>query len=190
MVLRLTLADVVGWPALQAEVVLGVAVVLLAAVARAGTPALPIIPAYTTNVAQAPYNAQGDSTTDNTTVIQSAINDVSARGGGTVQIPGPGVYLSGPLTMKSKVNLQIDAGATLRMKPYQSWSGATPLLTFSGLSNVKLSGSGGVDGQGAGWWPTSAGSGLYMIYFYNCNTVLVQNVTVSNAPKQQIVFKG
>ena len=158
--------------------------------ARAGTPALPNIPAYTTNVTQAPYNAHGDSTNDNTTAIQTAINDVNARGGGTVQIPGPGVYLSGPLTMKSKINLQIDAGATLRMKPYASWSGITPLLTFSSLSNVELSGSGAIDGQGSDWWAGNSGSGLYMIYFYNCNTVLVQNVTVSNAPKQQIVFKG
>src|ERR1017187_9823692 len=29
-----------------------------------------------------------------------------------------------------------------------------------------------------------------MIYFSNCKTVLVQNVTVSNAPAQQIVFKS
>jgi polygalacturonase len=175
---------------MNSKAVLCLTLVTFAGLARAGTPALPSIPAYATNVTQAPYNAQGDGTNDNTTAIQTAINDVNARGGGTVQIPGPGVYLSGPLTLKNKINLQIDAGATLRMKPYANWSGSTPLLTFSGLSNVELSGSGGVDGQGAGWWPTSAGSGLYMIYFYNCNTVLVQNVTVSNAPKQQIVFKG
>jgi polygalacturonase len=168
----------------------GLAVWAFAGLAHAGTPALPNIPAHTTNVTQAPYNARGDGTTDNTTAIQTAINDVNARGGGTVQIPGPGVYLTGPLTMKNKINLQIDGGATLRMKPYASWSGSTPLLSCSSLSNVELSGSGGIDGQGADWWAIDAGSGLYMIYFYNCNTVLVQNVTVSNAPKQQIVFKG
>jgi hypothetical protein len=161
-----------------------------AGLARAGTPALPNIPAYTTNVAQAPYSAQGDGTTDNTTALQTAINDVATRGGGTVLIPGPGVYLSGPLTMKGKINLQIDGGATLRMKPYASWTGTTPLLTFNSLSNVELSGSGGIDGQGGDWWVNNPGSGLYMIYFSNCNTVLVQNVTVSNAPAQQIVFKS
>ena len=172
------------------KAVLGLALFALAGLAHAGTPALPNIPAYITNVTQAPYNAHGDGTNDDTTAIQSAINDVSARGGGTVQVPGPGVYLSGPLTMKNKINLQIDAGATLRMKPYASWSGTTPLLTCSSLSNVELSGSGGVDGQGADWWANKPGSGLYMIYFYNCNTALVQNLTISNAPAQQIVFKG
>lgn len=153
-------------------------------------PKLPIIPAYTTNVVQAPYNAVGDGVITNTTAIQSAINDVSAKGGGTVEIPGPGVYLSGPLTMKSKINLQIDAGATLRMLPKASWTGASPLLSSSSLQNIEISGDGSIDGQGGGWWPTSAGSGLYMIYFSSCNTVLVQNVTISNAPKQQVVFKN
>jgi len=163
---------------------------LLSLLPAAAAPFLPNIPAYTTNTAQPPYNAQGNGTSDNTTAFQAAINDVSAHGGGTVQIPGPGIYLSGPLTMKSKVNLQIEAGATLRMLPYGTWPGTTPLLTFSSLSNVELSGGGAVDGQGAAWWLNNPGSGLYMIYFNNCNTVLVQNVTVSNAPAQQIVFKG
>jgi hypothetical protein len=153
-------------------------------------PALPNIPAYSTNVTQAPYNANGNGIITNTTAIQNAINDVSARGGGIVEIPGPGIYLTGPLTMKSKINLQIDYGATLRMLPMASWPGTSPLLAFPSLNNVEISGGGGIDGQGGGWWPTSAGSGLYMIYFTSCNTVLVQNVTVSNAPKQQIVFKS
>ena len=156
-------------------------------------PNLPTIPAYTTNVIQSPYNAVGDGVTTNTTAIQNAINDVSAKGGGTVEIPGPGIYLTGPLTMKSKINLQIDAGASLRMLPYATWSptwSATPLLSFLSLQNVEISGGGSIDGQGGDWWPSSAGSGLYMIYFSGCNTVLIQNVTISNAPKQQVVFKG
>ena len=159
----------------------------------AGAPVLPIIQAYTTNVTQAPYSAVGDGVKTNTTAIQNAINDVSAKGGGTVEIPGPGVYLTGPLNMKSKINLQIDTNATLRMLPYSTWNATwttTPLLSFSSLNNVEISGGGVIDGQGAAWWANDPGSGLYMIYFTSCNTVLVQNVTVSNAPAQQIVFKS
>ena len=128
----------------------GLAVWAFAGLAHAGTPALPRIPAYITNVTQAPYNARGDGTTTDTTAIQNAINDVSAKGGGTVQIPGPGVYLTGPLTMKSKINLQIDAGATLRMLPYATWYPAwttTPLLSLASLNNVEISGGGGIDGD-------------------------------------------
>ena len=153
-------------------------------------PALPNIPAYSTNVTQAPYNADGHGVITNTTAIQNAINDVSGLGGGTVEIPGPGIYLTGPLTMKSKINLQIDAGATLRMLPMAGWTGTSPLLTLTSLHDVEISGGGSIDGQGAAWWAGNPGSGLYMIYFTSCNTVLVQNVTISNAPAQQIVFKS
>ncbi|MGD0260069.1 MAG: glycosyl hydrolase family 28 protein [Verrucomicrobiota bacterium] len=174
----------------------GLAVCAFAGLAHAGTPALPNIPAYTTNVTQAPYNAVGDGITTNTTAIQKAINDVNARGGGTVEIPAtpaPGVYLTGPLTMTNKINLQIDAGATLRMLPYATWYPTwttTPLLSLTSLNNIEISGGGGIDGQGADWWSNKPGCGLYMISFNNCNTVLVQNATFSNAPAQQIVFKG
>ncbi len=161
-----------------------------AGLAHAGTPALPVIPAYTTNVTQSPYNAVGDGVTDNTAALQAAINDVNAHGGGTVEIPGPGIFLSGPLTMKNKINLQIDAGAVLRMLPYGMWPGTAPLLSSSSIANIAISGGGAIDGQGGPWWAGNPGSGLYMIYFTNCKTVLVQNITVSNAPAQQIVFKN
>jgi polygalacturonase len=169
---------------------MGAAIFSWLATSMSAAPALPTIPAYTTNITQAPYNANGNGVFTNTAAIQAAINDVNAKGGGTVEIPGPGVYLTGPLTMKSKINLQIDSGAILRMLPMSGWSGSSPLLTSSGLNNLEISGGGAIDGQGGGWWPTSAGSGLYMIYFSSCNTVLVQNVTISNAPKQQVVFKS
>ncbi len=169
------------------------AIFLSLATSLSAAPTLPAIPAYTTNVTQAPYNANGNGIITNTTAIQDAINDVSAKGGGTVEIPGPGVYLTGPLTMKSKINLQIDAGAILRMLPYATWYPAystTPLLTLSSLQNIEISGGGSIDGQGAAWYTSDPGSGLYMINFSSCNTVLIQNITISNSPAQQIVFKN
>jgi hypothetical protein len=166
------------------------ALFLWLATPMSAAPTLPAIPAYTTNVTASPYNANGNGIITNTTAIQNAINDVSAKGGGTVEIPGPGVYLTGPLTMKSKINLQIDAGAVLRMLPMASWPGTSPLLSSSSLNNLEISGGGAIDGQGADWWAGNSGSGLYMVYFSSCNTVLVQNVTISNAPKQQVVFKS
>ncbi len=169
------------------------ALFLSLATALSAAPTLPTIPAYTTNVTASPYNAVGDGVTTNTTAIQNAINDVSGKGGGTVEIPGPGVYLTGPLTMKSKINFQIDAGAILRMLPYATWYPAystTPLFTLSSLQNIEFSGSGIIDGQGEAWYASDPGSGLYMINFSSCNTVLIQNITISNAPAQQIVFKN
>src|SRR5215469_6222471 len=103
------------------------------------------------------YGAVGDGVTTNTAAIQSTINAAAAGGatnglsGGTVEIPA-GVYLSGPLTMKSSVNLQIDAGATLQMLPYGSFPATSDFISASKLQNIEISGNGTIDGQGAIWW--------------------------------------
>lgn len=157
--------------------------------AQAINPTLPSI--NTANNFNVTTYGASTANANNASAINSAISAAAAAsGGGTVEIPGPGVYLTGPLTMKSKVNLQIDAGAILRMLPYGTWSGTTPLLTSSSVNDVELSGSGAIDGQGGPWWASDPGSGLYMLYFDDCQRVLIENVTVSNAPAQQIVFKG
>lgn len=82
-------------------------------------------PTMTFNVTS--YGAIGDGVTTNTTAIQNAINDAAAQTqGGIVEIPAAaGPYLCGPLGISSKVNLQIDSGATLMMLPYLSWPGTS-----------------------------------------------------------------
>ena len=47
-----------------------------------------------------------------TAIIQAAIDEVSAQGGGTVTIPA-GQWLTGRIALKSHVNLHLDAGAEL-----------------------------------------------------------------------------
>src|SRR5580704_1452325 len=81
------------------------------AAAAAGNPCSPLS-----------YGAVGDGVvgtnngTLNTVAIQSAINACAAAGGGIVPISvvsGKGVYLTGPILLKSHVLLQVNAGATL-----------------------------------------------------------------------------
>ena len=77
---------------------------ILVATAVWGTPTLPNI--NTNNVFNVTTYGAATGNSDNAADIQAAINAASAAsGGGTVEIPGPGTYLSGPLTLKSKVNL-------------------------------------------------------------------------------------
>ena len=180
------------------------------------TPALlalpPILPNINPNnvitITNAPYNAVGDGATDNTLAISNAIVQAAKGGntndlfGGTVKIPAPGVFLCGPLTFKNNVNMQIDGGAILRMLPlnlftnYPSNGGDTygNLFYASGLTNLEISGAGAIDGQGSPWWSSTGtlfSSRPYMIYFNSgCHRVLIENVTISNAPAQNIVFKG
>jgi len=111
------------------------------------------------------YGAVNDGMFTNTVAIQSAINQAAKGGltnglsGGTVEIPGPGIYLCGPLSMANDVNLQIDAGAVLRMLPIDQYPGAdiSPpnFISASSLHDIAISGPGAIDGQGLPWWKDS-----------------------------------
>jgi len=165
---------------------------LLASVtAMTGTPALPSI--NTNNVFNVTTYGAATGNADNATYIQAAINAASAAtagvGGGTVEIPGPGTYLSGPLTMQSKVNLQIDTNATLMMLPESSWpSSSTPFILGTSVNDVEISGSGTIDGQGAAWW--GSGTRPNFIQFTGSHRILIQDVRLQNPPKFHLMLKG
>jgi hypothetical protein len=170
------------------------------------TLAAPALPNINTNniitITNAPYNATNNGIADNTLAISNAIVAAAAGGnvgglyGGTVRIPAPGTFLCGPLTFKNNVNLQIDAGATLRMLPYGTYPGGSSpsdFITCSSITNVEISGLGTIDGQAtaAGWWNgLSTSQRPYMISLSKCQRVLIQNVTLQNPPKMHIAFKS
>ena len=132
-------------------------------------------------VTNAAYGAVADNLTTNTTAIQNAINAAAAGGktnglvGGTVEIPaGANAYLCGPITLKNNVNLQIDGGALLRMLSYSQYPGGIlnppNFISGSGVTNIEISGSGAIDGQGAPWWPGyKTNKRPIMIYLSDCS---------------------
>jgi polygalacturonase len=164
----------------------------------AGIPLPQINTNHVVNVAN--YGAVGDGVATNTTAIQNAINAAAAGGttnglgGGTVEIPA-GVYLCGALTVKSFVNLQIDAGATLQMMPYGTFPATSDFISGSNLRDIEISGAGTIDGQGAIWWATNnATSGgiarpKAMFAASTCTNILVRDVTLQNPPNTHISFR-
>ena len=161
-------------------------------------PALPTIPPGNFNVTD--YGALGDGVSDNTAAIQNTIDAAGASGGGTVEIPG-GTYLCGPLTLTNNINLQIDSGATLQALPLAAFINYPPqnqvygnLIYAKNITDIEISGSGTIDGQGADWWASSGSlfsNRPYMIFFNGgCQRVWIQGVTLQNPPKMHIVFKG
>lgn len=100
--------------------------------------------------------------------INQAIIKCSLNGGGTVVVP-KGTFYTGPITLKSNVNLHISEGATLKFSTDQSlyfpavltrWEGvdcynAHPLIYAYGETNIAITGKGTIDGQGSNntWWP-------------------------------------
>ena len=138
------------------------------------------------------YGAVGDGVAVNTTAIQNAINAATAAtagvGGGTVEIPA-GTFLSGPLTMKNKVNLQVDSGAMLQMLPYGTWPGTTSFILGTSVNDLEISGTGVIDGQGGVWW-TNGASRPNFIEFSKCSRILIENLRLQNPPTFHLMLKG
>jgi polygalacturonase/PKD repeat protein len=173
---------------------------------RAADPPLPVIPSRTTNVV-VNFGAKGDGTTDNAGSINAAINAVSTAGGGTVEIPtnGSNVFMSGPIIMKSSVNLHLDSGVTLKMFPMSTWVsnfGSTTFINASSLTDIEISGTGTndgtgtintqgiIEGQGTNWWSPLASNRPNLLTIGGCTRVLIQNVKLQNPPTFTIYMKS
>ncbi|WP_205500019.1 glycoside hydrolase family 28 protein [Rufibacter psychrotolerans] len=115
------------------------------------------------------YGAVADGITKNTQAFEQAINDVAAKGGGHVIIPR-GLWLTGPIVLKSNIDLHAEAGAmVIFSRDFDDY----PLIKTSfegldtyrcqspisgvGLENVAITGEGTFDGNGDAWRPVKKG---------------------------------
>jgi polygalacturonase len=109
------------------------------------------------------FNAVGNGLVLNTRSINDAINQQSAKGGGVVLIP-KGIWLSGPVVLKSNVNVHLSTGATLLFtsdfNQYPlvkgNWEGIPQMrnqspISASGATNIAITGNGIIDGNGDAW---------------------------------------
>lgn len=121
----------------------------------------PTIPDYRVSVAD--YGAKGDGVTLCTDAFKAAIEAVSAKGGGHVDVPA-GVYLTGPINIKSSIDLHLDDNATLLFSPdpslYVQEPGAKSTrgrfrsaISIEKAHDVAITGGGLVDGGGNYWRP-------------------------------------
>ena len=130
--------------------------------------ALSMFAALAVDAAEAPANgvsitafgAVGDGQTLNTTKIQAAIDALAAKGEGTVVIP-KGIFLSGAIFLKPRVNLYLEDGAVLKGSTnvadypktrtrieghFEDWLPA--LVNADGCNHLRISGTGSLDGSG------------------------------------------
>jgi polygalacturonase len=159
---------------------------LLSLVAPPTVPA-PVIPTGTYTITS--YGATTGSS-NNAADIQAAINAALAKGGGTVVVPS-GTFMSGPITLGSHINLDMAAGSKLEALAKTSWPSDTTdfIIAPSGSTDLEVSGSGDIDGNGATWWP-KAGTRPKMIVFPNATRVLITGVTISNSPMEHIQIQN
>jgi polygalacturonase len=161
--------------------------VAMAGSVRAVNPAMPTIPTNVFLVTDC--GAVGDGVKDNTTSIQKTIDAAKAAGGGIVKIPA-GTFLSGPITLFSHMNLQVEDGGTLRMLPMRTYpsdgTNAITFITADRAEDVELSGWGTIDGQGAAWWDAFRSDDRInrpmMLQFLSCHRLFIHDITFKNPP--------
>ncbi|RRN76648.1 glycoside hydrolase family 28 protein, partial [Pseudoxanthomonas sp. SGD-10] len=111
------------------------------------------------------FGGVGDGTKLNTEAFKSAIEALSAKGGGTLVVPS-GIWFTGPIELKSNINLHLKDRAIILFSPDRD---LYPLVetSFEGLdtrrckspisgknlTNIAITGSGAIDGNGHYWRP-------------------------------------
>ncbi len=110
------------------------------------------------NVQQAPYGADATGTSKVTAILQHAIDDSHAAGGGIVYVPA-GTYRTASLLMRSNVDLYLEGGALLlgtgdpadyvQCNPGSKSQAITTFIRFNeGDSQMRVRGRGMIDGNG------------------------------------------
>jgi polygalacturonase len=109
------------------------------------------------------YGAKADGITLNTKSINAAIDDCNKKGGGTVIVP-KGLWLTGPVVLKSNVNFHLEKNAVLQFTQdfdqyplvAGNWEGLAQMRNQSPVSavnatNIAITGYGIIDASGDAW---------------------------------------
>jgi len=114
------------------------------------------------------YGAVGDGKKNCTAAFAKAIAECNKAGGGRVVVPA-GNFLTGPIHLKSNVNLHVRSGGTIQFSQdpgkylplvFSRWEGVelmnySPFIYAFEQENIAITGPGILDGQSnnQAWWP-------------------------------------
>ncbi|MBO4339935.1 MAG: glycoside hydrolase family 28 protein [Bacteroidales bacterium] len=149
------------------------------------------------NIVITRMGARPGSGKDNASAIQKAIDKVSLCGGGTVTVPA-GDFLTGPLQLKSGVELHLEMGARLLgvadiaayEKAHLVYEGGRVaphcgLIYAHSQENIAITGLGTIDGQGGdpafNTGKADPAGRPMIILFRGCRNVVVKDVRLENS---------
>ena len=138
----------------------GLLVVTAGELRAAPTVAPPVFPGNTVSVADF---GSGDGKTLNTAAFEQALAALAAKGGGKLVVP-PGLWLTGPIRLRSHINLHLERGALVQfsgdcnlypltiidIKGEKEVDSLSP-ISGENLQDVAITGAGILDGGGDAW---------------------------------------
>lgn len=149
------------------------------------------------------FGALGDGLTDDATAIQKAIDTCTAKGGGSVVFVSGKTYLSGPLHLKSNVDLHLQPNSVLLANPDERVytesafrdNRGEGMMWISGkdLRNISISGTGRIDGNGVAFMGgelddsyelkpvTDFDPRPHVLTLINVTNVKISDVTIANS---------
>lgn len=140
------------------------AVALHAALTAPVMPAAPAVPRIPdTRVTLADFGAVPDGETLNTAAFARALAALAEKGGGTLVVP-PGIWLTGPIELRSRTRLHLEAGALIQFSrdhtlyPMRVFDARgekevdkTSPLSAEHAEDIAITGAGVIDGGGDAW---------------------------------------
>lgn len=140
----------------------------------------------------------GADADQNTATIQKAL-DAAGLSGGVVTIPA-GRWLCGPLRIHSGTEFRLDSGAVLVLRddietyPSQDERYLNFLSIDNKATDIRITGSGTIDGQGSVWWERFTAKAItmrrpQMLYGQGVQRLEISGVHFLNPPNTHISLK-
>lgn len=149
------------------------------------------------------YGAEPSDSVDNAEAIQRAIDECAEAGGGTVLVPAGKSFMTGPLHLRSNINLLLEPGSRLLANPDEAVytesafgkNEGEGMMWISGrdLSNVSISGTGTIDGNGVAFMGveledsyqlkpvTTFDPRPHVLTLINCEKINIKDVTITGS---------
>lgn len=149
------------------------------------------------------FGAKGDGKTNEASYIQNAIDKCNESGGGTVVFPAGKTFLSGPIELKSNVNLHFEPNSTLLASPDENLYKESAFKENRGegmmwlwgkdLENISITGQGNIDGNGIAFMDEEKGDYFelkpvtdfdprpHLLTLINCRNIRIKDLKIGNS---------
>ncbi|NLP14580.1 MAG: glycoside hydrolase family 28 protein [Clostridium sp.] len=145
------------------------------------------------------FGADPTGSTLSTSAFKASIEECLKCGEGTVYVPD-GVFLTGPLELKSNIHLQLSKKANIIFSQnisdypviHSQWEGSSqevymPMIYGKNIENVSITGQGTLDGQGDFWWKQFKAGTLShprprLVSFEDSSRITIDGIKLINSP--------